>query len=415
MIYLEVYQLKAVGTTLLAALLVALASGAKGQDAYTLHDYVSDCAEMIAEAPVFDCQSLDLIPITVNGRTPDVYTPHMQCDRPAMLPYPKTTDGQCAPYSRMTAYRDDDIQMILLCRRMYIRPIDDPNFDSIEIIMHNVKSGSTCFFISKNFGGKPEGDNGSRVPPPTEFKPPDGEISAEELWATPQEVVNHGCIYCHDSDPWMRTPWVAQTGQLPANPWGFHSVDVGGPFVEWPKPKSIATRGNSCVGCHRIGSLNTCQTMDIPLFGEQPAKMLQAIGQAPHGRLGARLGTIYESPPVPYNQWASNYPHSAWMPIGNELSYTEWRRIYEQDVKDLERCCEDPEAPGCIVSPIQGLQAWLEQHKAAPAENTAQSSKLKHNLRNAAKRTIDTVCDTIAGIFESVTPQQCNAYFLEAG
>jgi hypothetical protein len=294
----------------------------------------------------------------------------MQCDYPAMLPYPDTTDGQCAPYSRIKAYEDGDIQMILLCRRMYVRPQDDPNFDSIEIIMHNVKSGSTCFFISKNFGADPEGEDGSRVPPPTELEPPEGEISAAELWATPQEVVGHGCIYCHDSDPWMRTPWVAQTGQLPADPHGFHTVDVGGPFDQWPKPESIATRGNSCVGCHRIGSLNTCRDMEIPLFGEQPAKMLQAIGQAPHGRFGARPGTIYQSPPDPFDAWASTYPHSTWMPPGNELPYTEWQRIYQQDVEDLQRCCENPDAPGCIVSPIQGLEAWLQQQISLSESST---------------------------------------------
>jgi hypothetical protein len=296
----------------------------------------------------------------------------MQCDRPALLPYPGTTDGQCAPYSRIKAVRDDDIQMVLFCRRMFIRPADDPNFDSFEIVMHNVKTGSTCFFISKNFGGKPEGEDGTRVPPPTELKPPEGKVSAEEVWETPQEVANHGCIYCHDSDPWMRSPWVAQTGEIPADPHGFHSVDVGGPFAKWPKLKSVSTRGNTCTGCHRIGWLNTCRTMDIPTFGEQPAKMLQAIGQAPHGRLGARPGTIYESPPDVYSQWASTFPHSAWMPLGDELPYTEWSRIYQQDVEDLQRCCENPDAPGCIVSPIQNLRDWLKEQETAAAEDTAQ-------------------------------------------
>ncbi|MEO1199161.1 MAG: hypothetical protein AAFX39_07995 [Pseudomonadota bacterium] len=256
--------------------------------------------------------------------------------------------------------RDDNIQMIQLCRRMFLRPADDPNFDSIEVIMHNVQTGSTCFFISKNFGGKPQGDNGIRVPPPTEVQAPEGKVSADELWATPQEVVGHGCIYCHDSDPWMRTPWIAQTGELPANPWGFHTVDAGGPFDAWPKPESISTRGNTCTGCHRIGSLNTCKQLDVPLFGEQPAKMLQSIGQAPHGRIAARPGTVHESPPEFYDDWAATYPHSVWMPPGNTLPYTEWRRIYEQDVRELQRCCEDPEAPGCFVSPIQGLRAYLE-------------------------------------------------------
>jgi hypothetical protein len=359
--------------TLFAAVILTATSGANAQDdTYTLHQYATDCADLIAEAPVFNCQDLDLIPHTVNGKTPDTYTPHMQCDRPAYLPYPSNTDGQCTPYSRIKVHRDDDIQMVLLCRRMYIRPVDDPHFDSIEIIMHNVKTGSTCFFISKNFGGDPKGEDGSRVPPPTELEPPQGEISAEDLWATPEQVAGDGCIYCHDSDPWMRTPWVSQTGQLPADPHGFHSVDVGGPFKKWPKPYSISTRGNTCTGCHRIGSLNTCGSVDIPTFGDQPAKMLQSVGRAPHGGFEARPGTIHESPPDPFDEWASTYPNSVWMPPGNELPYTEWDRIYEKDVKDLQRCCENPELPGCIVEPILGLKDWLKAQDAASVEKTKQ-------------------------------------------
>ena len=42
-------------------------------------------------------------------------------------------------------------------------------------------------------------------------------------------------------------------------------------------------------------------------------------------------------------------------------------------------------------------------------------AKLKHRLRKAAERTSDTVCDAIAEILETVTPQECNNYFLKAG
>ena len=42
-------------------------------------------------------------------------------------------------------------------------------------------------------------------------------------------------------------------------------------------------------------------------------------------------------------------------------------------------------------------------------------AKLKHLLRKAAERTADTVCDAIAQILDSVTPQECQNYFLNAG
>lgn len=347
----------------MAALLLAGDTAAPESDEYDVHAYGRECAQLIAEIPPFNCLDGEIVPITVNGKTPETYSRHMRCDKPAYLPYPKETDGQCTPYTRIRAVRDDDIQMVLYCRRMYIRPPDDPRFDSIEAIMHNVKTGSTCFFISKNYGEKPEGDDGRRVPPPTEEIPPEGFISAKELWASPQQVVNHGCINCHDSDPWMHTPWIDQTAQVPSDPWGFHSVDVGGPFVAWPKPMSVSTRGNSCTGCHRIGSLNTCKTLMVGDFGEQPAKMLQSIGQAPHGRFGAPKGTAYDNPDPVYTVYGL-LPHG-WMgarlPEVNSSRWTE----YEANIRDLQRCCDDHSASGCIVEPIENMKQWLKRTDAA--------------------------------------------------
>lgn len=300
--------------------------------------YGRDCARLIAEVPVFSCLNGEIVRVTVDGKEPSEYTANMTCDKPAYLPYPKASDGACTPYSRVQTLRDDDIQILGLCRRMYIRPKDDPHFDSIEIIMHNVKSGSTCFMISKNFGGNPTGDDGRRVPPPTEETPPKGMLSARELWATPRETADHGCIYCHDSDPWMYTPWIAQTQQLPQDPYGYHSVDVGGPFEAWPKPQSITTRGNTCTGCHRIGSLNTCGTQTIPTFGEQPPKMIQSL---------------------------------PWMPPASKDGPEEWSTTYKHSVDELTRCCGDHKAPGCQITPIAKPQALANPANPIPGLKSA--------------------------------------------
>jgi transposase len=42
-------------------------------------------------------------------------------------------------------------------------------------------------------------------------------------------------------------------------------------------------------------------------------------------------------------------------------------------------------------------------------------AKLKHWLRKAAKRTVETVYDAIGQILEIVTPTECRNYFTEAG
>jgi transposase len=42
-------------------------------------------------------------------------------------------------------------------------------------------------------------------------------------------------------------------------------------------------------------------------------------------------------------------------------------------------------------------------------------AKLKHWLRKAAERTIDTICHAITHTLDTVTPTECNYYFLKAG
>ena len=56
---------------------------------------------------------------------------------------------------------------------------------------------------------------------------------------------------------------------------------------------------------------------------------------------------------------ASTYPSSYWMPPGNDLTLEQWNVIYERDLADLQRCCADHAAPGCIVEPIESRKAWL--------------------------------------------------------
>lgn len=42
-------------------------------------------------------------------------------------------------------------------------------------------------------------------------------------------------------------------------------------------------------------------------------------------------------------------------------------------------------------------------------------AKLKHELRKAAKRTFDTVSDAIAEVLDTVTPNECSNYLVNAG
>jgi hypothetical protein len=283
--------------------------------AQTIVDYGKQCAIAIADIHTFDCRKGALLPITVNGKTPKKYTRDMKCDRPAMAannPFP------CAPNSRALLLRDDTVQASAYCRQKSLRSAASSYYDEIDVILHSRVNGATCWFSAT--AKSPKGIDGSRVPPPTA---PD----AKSFWDPPAETVKGNCVGCHDSDPWMYSPFLAQTNQYPADPFGYYTNAIG-PFKAWPQPKAITTRGNNCTSCHRIGNMETCKTT-----------MLQATGRAPiHGA----------------DAWAMQYPHSHWMPPGNSLTKRQWDVTYDPAMRELERCCKSPNAPGCKVTPIQG-------------------------------------------------------------
>jgi hypothetical protein len=322
-------RLAAFGLALAAALLAAGLSRGDKQDP-SLREYAEECERRIAALPEFDCAGGALVPITVDGgKVPPRYTPAMSCDRPSLLLPEKgeKTDGQCVPNSRALVLRDDaKVQISAFCRQRLIRPAGTHLYDEIDIVLHSVETGSTCWFRAKqrNPAGDPGiGVDGSRVPPPTSPKGP-------SFWNPPAEVAAQKCGFCHDSGPFYYSPFVGQTGRIPSDPLGKYANDVGRPFQAWPKPLSLSTRGNTCTGCHRIGSEYTCQT-----------GMFQSIGAAHAADL---------------DEWGRRYPHSHWMPIDNQWSQAQWEVIYEQSVKALAACCKDHRAPGCIAEPIEAMK-----------------------------------------------------------
>ncbi|MGE5727476.1 MAG: hypothetical protein ACM34L_02665, partial [Gemmatimonas sp.] len=294
--------------------------------------YGQECAQRIAKIPPFDCRNGTVVPITVDGRTPDRYEPGMTCDRPALLPYSEVgAEGQCVPHSRALVLQDDaKAQVVAYCRQKRIRAAGAWLYDEVDIIAHDVETGSTCWFAAK--AKEPletdRGLDGRRVPSPDGQGPASGAVAARDFWQPPEQTAAARCVACHDSDPFMWSPWAAQTGQIPKDPFGKYANDIGAAFQRWPKPFGIATRGNACVGCHRIGSMETCHT-----------SILQAVG------LSAEPGE---------DQAAKRYPHSHWMPAGNWLTERSWDVTYTESVEQLRACCKHPEGAACVIVPITG-------------------------------------------------------------
>ena len=309
----------AAGVAALAAL-----AGSAGRS-QTILEYGRECAREIAPIPAFDCTRGTTVPITVNGRVPSSYQPGMPCDRPSLLLYDEPgAQGQCVPNSRALVLRDDrHAQIVAACREKTIRPADTFLYDEIDVISHSVVTGATCWFQAKAPSPLSPGHglDGRRVPPPE-------QPAAARFWRSPPDTASEKCVDCHDSDPFMYSPFIAQTGQLPKDPFGKYTNEIGAAFKAWPKPSSLSTRGNTCVGCHRIGSLATCTTT-----------MDQAVGLKPI------LGS---------DDWAKAYPQSHWMPPGNPLTSQAWEIVYRDSISQLAACCAHPRTPGCSIIPIQG-------------------------------------------------------------
>ena len=304
-------------------LLMAGAAHAQG-----IIEYGQECADKVAPIPAFSCETGVAVPITVDGRTPDKYTKNMLCDRPSLLPPDKgqKTDGQCVPYSRALVLRDDDqAQISAFCRQKMIRPADTHLYDEVDIVAHNVRTGSTCWFQAST--RKPlkqnEGVDGRKVPPPNQAQPLPGYPPAQTFWNKPSLTAAKNCVQCHDSGPFMYSPFIAQTRMVPGDPFGLYKNDIGKDFQRWAVPFSISTRGNACTTCHRIGNMNSCNVA-----------MWQSIGQGHTEGLDA---------------WGKKFPQSHWMPPGNLHSEAQWNEQFVRSVRILAACCQDPKGAECLT------------------------------------------------------------------
>lgn len=313
------------------ALLLALLIGSA--QAETLLEYGRQCAAEVTAIPSFNCMDGELIPITVDGKTPEKYEPNMRCDRPSLLPANEPgAQGQCLPGSRALVLRDDaTAQISAICRKKLVRPIDSHEFDEINVVSHNLKNGKTCWFTAKAkepFGQHPPID-GRQVASPSPV-----QKGAERLWQSPLQVARSGpaCMSCHDSGPFMYSPYIAQTTKLPGDPFGrYLPKAIGADFKrEWKHLEAfgITTRGNTCTACHRVGNMNSCQVA-----------MWQSVGKA------AQPGA---------DEWASKFPQSHWMSPGNLHSRLQWDETFNDSLKKLAACCQDPNGAGCLVQDYKG-------------------------------------------------------------
>ena len=326
--------MKALLPTLLLTLLLAGTAQAE-----TLFEYGRQCAAQVSEIPAFNCMAGEEIPITVDGKPVPPQPAPQRCDRPSLLPQ-ADAQSQCVPGSRALVLRDDKVaQVSAVCRKQVARPAGSPLFDEINVISHSLKDGKTCWFTAKAAAPltAASGIDGRWVPSPSTLtrKPPppspDGVTAppADKVWLTPAQVAHSqpACISCHDSGPFMYSPYIAQTTQLPGDPFGYYQPKaIGEDFKRaWARLNAfgITTRGNTCTACHRMGNMNSCQVA-----------MQQSTGRAPQE--GG-------------DEWSKTFPQSHWMSPGNLHSQAQWNEQFSESLKKLAACCENPQGDGCRV------------------------------------------------------------------
>jgi len=213
----------------------------------------------------FRCKDGERLPVTVNGHFGDIGIcsgghcltdfpdETTQCDSPAWLP----DAHQCYGNSYLSLWipkSNDDVRVALLCRHKTRWTDNARKFDDVAMIVHNKKNGETCWFQSQ-LGDTIELD-GEEVWGPA-------AVRSHLFWLPPKAAMQIGCIACHDSGPFVVSPWIRKafkntrffdTGRGP-----FRNSEP--PFNKWPEPRFVdigrfGLTGSSkpCTACHKIAA-----------------------------------------------------------------------------------------------------------------------------------------------------------------
>jgi len=302
----------------LCALFALMSINASAGGAPSAAEYAKGCAAEMGKIQEFNCMTGTILPITVNGV--DSSSVVTACDKPIQLGIPDST--QCTPFARLLKLDTGNANVLTLaiCRKYRASPTGptDSGFQDIAVIQHNRATGNTCFFQSPV--GKEQ--DGTTVPSPST-----DATSASPFWDPPEVVRGIHCTSCHDADPFIWSPYVAQVADVPKwdplGKWNSNFLDLFGDTVSTFKPA-----GNACASCHRIGS-NTCSTF------VQEYTVLAKM--------------------------ASTHPGEFWMPPNFTGSSDLWHKQNDTAMAQLARCCSDPSASECASQSAGGISTTKDQ------------------------------------------------------
>jgi len=195
----------------------------------------------------------------------------IKCEAPNVL------KNECDPGSHFQVLHrnegGDGIYIVAHCRRQVARKKTDPGeYGDIAVIQYNANSGATCYYQALGY------ELSHSAPKPS--------LGEGGYWKTPAETADINCVQCHDTGPFIRSPYLAQLGEVwpylgdPSHPGtppqakdvkgndlpGTLYVDrnsmwnktmpysfVGLNFQSWEAYKLTGDAGAECTGCHRMG------------------------------------------------------------------------------------------------------------------------------------------------------------------
>jgi|GEM_PF-2561824 len=345
---------------------------------YSYSEYVNDCEKEVGQIPAFSCLDGVEIPVYKSGSGPVTHENHsgmaQTCDSPTYI----RTDNvawliganHCVPGTRIGQLKpaagfENDVQMVFICRRYFPRnqrnfrdksgmvKFEAKNtFDDANVIVHNTKTGGTCFFVNGINRSAPSGlvdfgFYGGQVPRI-------GSTEGSSFWQSPEEMKVtatfngvSACTKCHDNDPFIHIPYnhnvKLRDGRpaVPSDPlgpyyqigaWYFTRSEGTVTTMEaWPTLAHLTSpQAETCTTCHRIGQQGTCEWMAELSSGQQTSKFVNP-----------QFKNTRWMPPADGEKW---HP----MPIGGD----EQRQI-DDAVKFIRDCCADTTRTGCQWEPLR--------------------------------------------------------------
>jgi len=298
-----------------------------------LASYLAACEDALGPFPDFVCEEGTEIPITVTDSagttTTVVFESDLEngalCDRPLGV-------GGCLPGSRVgTKTNALGSTFTFVCRSYQFRAPGTVLYDDLGVIAQNPATGDACFFAMPIDGHEFDGTD---IPRPGTQE--DAEFFPDRpFWYTLPQIADAACTQCHDNDPYIHTPAIEQTGQVPSQPLIPYQIvaaselnDLGSTSVWSPSRRLVAPAAAPCVGCHRLGERFTCD-----------------LAQYAAGRTGALWGAGTEFREWPRSHWMDTFDDGAL--ASRFATEAEWDAVYGEAVDTITDCCNSPSTPGC--------------------------------------------------------------------